>query len=99
MTPELVKDLVELLPNNNLEVRHGTLSAILQYTPTSEAKLMFKDTDLLTYLRKYLTVPKLSKICLSTLIHFASEADFLPEYFKLIEPLVLQMKDWKDLEL
>lgn len=78
LTVELVKDLMELLPNNNMEVRHGTLSAILQYTPTSEAKLMFKDTELMTYLRKYLSVPQLSKICLSTFIHFASEADFVP---------------------
>lgn len=90
---------MELLNNNNMEVRHGTISAILQYTPTSESKNMFKGTTLMTNLRKYLFIPQLSTICLSTLIHFASEADWLPEYFKLIEPLILKMKEWKGLEL
>lgn len=73
LTAELVKDLVDLLSNNSIEVRHGTISAILQYTPTPEAKNMFKETSLMASLRKYLFVPQLSKICLSTLIHFASE--------------------------
>lgn len=99
LTAELVKDLVELLGNNSIEVRHGTISAILQYTPTPEARNMFKDTSLMTLLRKYLFLPQLSRICLSTLIHFASDPDWLPEYFKLIEPLVLKMKEWKGLEL
>ena len=99
LTVELVKDLIELLANNSTEVRHGTISAVLQYTPTTESKLMFKDTPLIQYLRKYLFEPKLTKICLSTLIHFATEGEFMPEFFKLIEPLVLKMKDWGDYEL
>lgn len=44
---------MELLVNQNLEVRHGTLSAILQYTPTADTRLMFKDTELILLLRKY----------------------------------------------
>jgi hypothetical protein len=61
-----------LLANPSLEVRHGTISAILQYTPTREAKLAFLQTKLLHFLRKYLSEPKLTKICLSTLIHLAT---------------------------
>ena len=72
MTPELVKELEELLSNNMLQVRHGTVSAILQYTPSSENKLMFKNSQLMFYLRKYLFEPQLTKICLSALIHFAT---------------------------
>ena len=53
---------------------------------------MFKDTPLMSYLRKYLFEDKLSKICLSTLIHFAAESEFISEYFKLTEPLILKMK-------
>ena len=60
---------------------------------------MFKDTSLMSYLRKYLFEDKLSKICLSTLIHFAAEPEFVPEYFKLSEPLIMKMKEWKGLEL
>ena len=90
---------MELLPNPNPEVRHGTLSAILQYTPEAEQKLMFKDSNLMQLLRKYVFEPKLTKICLSTLIHFASESDFLPDCFPLLEPLTLKMKEWKGLEL
>ena len=85
--------------NNMVQVRHGTLSAILQYTPTREAKLMFKETELMVYLRKYIFEPQLTKICLSTLIHFATEVEFVSEYGKLVEPLVLQMREWKELEL
>jgi hypothetical protein len=60
---------------------------------------MFKDTPLVTFLRKYIFEPQLTTICLSTLIHFAAESEFVAEYFKLIEPLVLKMKEWKNLEL
>jgi len=72
LTPELVVDLIELLKNPSVEVRHGTISAILQYTPESQDKLKFLNTDLITLLRKWLFEPALTKICLSTLIHFAT---------------------------
>lgn len=54
-------------------MRHGSIGAILQYTPTPESKLMFKDTNLIQLLRKYVFEPKLTTVCLSTLIHFATE--------------------------
>lgn len=54
LTYELVKDLVELLGNPSLEVRHGTISAILQYTPTTYDRLLFRETNLIPLLRKYL---------------------------------------------
>ena len=53
----------------------------------------------MTYLRKYLFEPQLTKICLSTLIHFATEVEFVSEIGKVVEPLVLKMKEWKVLEL
>ena len=59
---------------------------------------MFKDTSLMPCLRKYLFEPPLTKICLSSLIHFATEDQYLSEYFKLIEPLTLKLKEWNDLE-
>ena len=71
LTKQLAQDLLQLIADKNVEVQHGTISAILQYTHTSEARLTFKDTTLFSYLRKYLHNPKLTTICLSTLIHFA----------------------------
>jgi hypothetical protein len=94
-----VKDLVELLGDKNPEVQHGTISAILQYTPTAEARRMFKNTPLISLLRKYVFTPKLTTISLSTLINFATEEEFLPEFFQLVEPLVFKMKEWQGLEL
>lgn len=94
-----MKDLIELLANHNVEVLHGTISAILQYTPTSEDKVMFKDTPLIASLRKNVYVPKLTTISLSALIHFATEQEFIAEYFPLVEPLCLKLKEWKGLEL
>lgn len=94
-----MKDLTELLANHNVEVLHGTISAILQYTPTSEDKVMFKDTPLIASLRKNVYVPKLTTISLSALIHFATEQEFIAEYFPLVEPLCLKLKEWKGLEL
>jgi hypothetical protein len=35
LTKELVKDLLELVADKNVEVQHGSISAILQYTQTS----------------------------------------------------------------
>lgn len=60
---------------------------------------MFVGTNLIPLLRKYVFAPKLTTISLSSLIHFATESDFLPQCFPLIEPLILQMKEWKGLEL
>lgn len=85
--------------NNSAEVLHGTFSAILQYTPERNDKLKFVGSVLMSKLRKNVFTPGLSSICLSTLIHFATEAEFIHEFVPLIEPLVLKMREWKDLEL
>ena len=73
-----MKDLIELLGHDNTEVRRGTMSAILQYTPDRESRLMFVETNLMHFLRKYLYIPQLTTLCLSTLIHFAVEVEYLP---------------------
>jgi hypothetical protein len=90
---------LELLGNANPEVQHGTISAILQYTPTPEARRMFAPEPLIPLLRKYVFSPKLTTISLSALIHFAGEGEFLPEYLSLVEPLGVKLKEWKGLEL
>jgi len=63
---------MELMGHTSLEVLHGTISAILQYTPQPKDKLMFVNTNLIALLRKHLFTPALTTICLSTLIHFAT---------------------------
>lgn len=60
---------------------------------------MFSPAAIIPLLRKYLFAPKLTTISLSALIHFAGEAEFLSEYFPLVEPLGLRLKEWKGLEL
>lgn len=99
LTAELVSDLTELLANSNPEVQHGTISAILQYTPTPQARRMFAPTPLIPLLRKYVFAPKLTTISLSALIHFAGEGEFLAECLPLLEPVGLKLKEWKGLQL
>jgi hypothetical protein len=80
-------------------VQHGTISAILQYTPTPESRRMFAPAALVPLLRKYVFSPKLTTISLSALIHFAGEGEFLLEYLPLVEPVGLKLKEWQGLAL
>jgi hypothetical protein len=99
LTAEVAAELTGLLANHNPEVQHGTISAILQYTPTPQARSLFAPAAVIPLLRKYVFAPKLTTISLSALIHFAAEPDFLPEYFPLVEPLGVKLKEWAGLEL
>ena len=38
----------------------------------------------------------MTKLCLSTLIHFSSCAELEKQFVRFVEPLVFNLKEWKD---
>lgn len=76
MTEELAAELLELLQSPNIQVKHGTFSAILQYTQSESNKKLLIGSSLFRLLLKNLFVPQLTTICLSTMISFSSSKMF-----------------------
>lgn len=72
MTPELAEELLVLLRDPKLEVKYGALNAILQYTQDEDAKSHFVNPDFFELITSYLDLPQMTKLCLSTMIHFSS---------------------------
>lgn len=93
MTPELVQELTTLLQDPKLQVKYGSLNAILQYTQNEEAKQMFVDTDIFKIIIGYLDIPELTKLCLSTMIHFSSSEIFAAKLVDYIYPVIMKMRN------
>ena len=93
MTPELVQELTTLLQDPKLQVKYGSLNAILQYTQNEEAKQMFVDTDIFKIIIGNLDIPELTKLCLSTMIHFSSSENFAAKLVDYIYPVIMKMRN------
>lgn len=72
MTPELVKDMLELLSDKKKEVKHGTLNLLLQFTTQNDSKKKFAETNLVELLIKNMFVDGLTTGCLSNMINLSS---------------------------
>lgn len=95
----MVKDIVDLLSDQKQEVRHGTLNVLLQYTTLPESKRKFKDTTIIQLLIKNVFTKGLTTACLSNLINLSSEECFYEKLVPIIEPLLIESKNWTGLEL
>ena len=93
LTPELVQELMTLLEDPKLQVKYGALNAILQYTQNKEDKKLFLETDIFKILVGYIDMPQMTKICLSTMIHFSSSEDYAVKLVDYIYPIIMKMRD------
>ena len=92
MTAELAGQLVQLLRDPKVQVKYGSLNAILQYTKSEQAKLLFLGTDLFKLVVECLENEQLHKLSLSTLIHFSSSQTCGEKLVDFVQPVVLDLR-------
>ena len=54
---------------------------------------MFMDTDLFKIISNYVDIPEMTKLCLSTMIHFSSTEAYAIKLVDYIYPIIMKMRN------